>query len=55
MRGGGGGGGGGGGEGWPFYRAFGHLKGPQASEEQQGRRFHYYSKIYPAPAFILQK
>ena len=41
--------------GWPFYRAFGQLKGPQAAEEPQGRRFRYYSEIYPSPAFILQK
>ena len=35
-----------GGGGLPFYRAFGQLKGPQAAEEPQGRKFRYYNKIY---------
>ena len=34
------------GGGLPFYRAFGQLKGPQAAEEPQGRKFRYYSEIY---------
>ena len=37
-----------------FYRAFVHLKSPQAAEKPQGRKFLYYSEIYPAPTFILQ-